>query len=275
MMVARLRAATILLCGLLVLAGCKVELYSGLGQEEANEIVALLLETGIAAEKRADAAETLAVFVDEQHFATAVRLLRARGLPRQSFDTIDRVFSGEGIVSSPTEERARLIYALGQELSRTVSAIDGVLTARVHVVLPTQDSRRGDTAAPSSAAVFVRHASDVDLSIHVPQIKTLVANAVPGLGYDSVSVALFPSSSDYVEIPTAELRDPGIFGIFSPQMAGLLGIGFLGGGLWLLVRQRGSDLMRGLRGFRGRAGRKTGYLPAEPDGRRASGVSQS
>jgi len=53
-----------------------------------------------------------------------------------------------------------MIYALSEELSRTVSEIDGVISARVHVVLPENDPLRRDLV-PSSASVFIRHDSSL------------------------------------------------------------------------------------------------------------------
>lgn len=49
-----------------------------------------------------------------------------------------------------------MAYAISQELSDTFSRIDGVLTARVHVVLGGTDQAT-DTRTLPSAAVFLRH----------------------------------------------------------------------------------------------------------------------
>ena len=84
-----------------------------------------------------------------------------------------------------------MIFALSQELSRTVSEIDGVLSARVHLVLPENDPLR-QQLVPSSASVFIRHRSDAAVGNLVPQVKMLVANGVAGLSYDKVSVILVP-----------------------------------------------------------------------------------
>ena len=90
-----------------------------------------------------------------------------------------------------------MIFALSQELSRTVSEIDGVVSARVHLVLPENDPLR-QQLLPSSASVFIRHRPDMPIGELVPQVKMLVANGVAGLSYDKVSVILVPAQPQTV-----------------------------------------------------------------------------
>jgi type III secretion protein J len=200
------RALTLGLC--MLLAACKVELHSGLDERNANEIMAILLKNGISVSREIAKDDTLTVLVEEKSFAEAVDILQAHSLPRQKFDDLCSVFTGEGMISSPMEDRARLICALSQELSRTISEIDGVMSARVHVVLPENDIGRSN-AKPSSASVFIRHHEDAPIDKLSPQIKMLVANGIEGLVYDKVSVAMVPvvspvqiatSSNDYVSV---------------------------------------------------------------------------
>lgn len=187
------RALPPLLAALLLLGGCKAELHRGLSEVEANEIVAVLLRAGIPASRSVEKAGTLTVAVDDGRFADAVELLRGHGLPRRQHATVTDIFKGDGLVASPTEERARYIYALSEGLAGTIAQIDGVLSARVHIVLPETDALRRDPA-PSSAAVFIRHAPGAAVGDAVPQIKMLVANAVSGLSYDKVSVVVVPAA---------------------------------------------------------------------------------
>jgi len=115
------------------------------------------------------------------------------GLPRERYAKMGEIFRKEGLISSPLEERARYIWALSQEISSTLSQIDGVIKARVHVVLPER-SAGGDPSLPSSAAVFIKHKTGVNLEDSVAQIKRLVANSIPGLSGEKVSVILIASN---------------------------------------------------------------------------------
>jgi type III secretion protein J len=182
------RFALAVLCALTA-ASCKSDLYTNLDERHANEIVATLRQHGILADRSVGKGNRISVAVDESRFAEAVTVLDDNGLPREEFATLGEVFKRDGLVSSPVQERAQMIYALSQELSRTVSEIDGVLSARVHLVLPENDPLR-QQLVPSSASVFIRHSASAPLSDLVPQVKMLVANAVAGLSYDKVSVIL-------------------------------------------------------------------------------------
>lgn len=184
------RAALVVFC-LLALQACSVELYKGLDQRQANEIVATLMRHGIPAQRQPDKDGTITVSVQKGRFADAVAILDENGLPKQEFATLGEVFKRDGLVSSPVEERAAMIYGLSQELSRTISDIDGVLSARVHLVLPENDPLQ-QRLVPSSASVFIRHRASVPMNELIPQVKVLVANGIAGLTYDKVSVVLIP-----------------------------------------------------------------------------------
>jgi type III secretion protein J len=172
-------------------ASCKSDLYTNLDQQHANQIVAALRQHGIPAERSPGKGDRISVAVDESRFAEAVQVLNENGLPKSEFATLGEVFKKDGLISSPVQERAQMIFALSQELSRTVSEIDGVLSARVHLVLPENDPLR-QQLIPSSASVFIRHRASAPINDFVPQVKMLVANGVAGLSYEKVSVILVP-----------------------------------------------------------------------------------
>lgn len=171
-------------------SACKVELYSNLHEQEANEMLALLLRHGISSEKLAGEENRYNLHVDESKLAESVELLKQLGYPRNQFESMGQVFKKEGLISSPLEERIRFIYALSQEISQTISQIDGVVTARVHIVLP-ENNPLSDSLTPASASVFVKYREEANVGSSVPQIKKLVTNSIEGLSYDKVTVAMF------------------------------------------------------------------------------------
>lgn len=182
--------AAVLLCA--VLAGCKVGLYSNLNEQEANEMLAALTAQSLSASKEREGEAGWQLQVEEGDLGRALDVLRANGLPHDRFVSMGDMFQKQGLVSTPSEERMRYIHALSQELSQTLNQIDGVVAARVHVVVPASDPL-SEKVRPSSAAVFIKHQPDTDLRLLVPMVKDLVAHSIEGLAHEQVSLSLFPA----------------------------------------------------------------------------------
>lgn len=229
----------------LLLGGCsKQELYGQLSERQANEMVAVLQAANIDATKETRDGK-FSVLTASGKFPQAVRELSAKGYPRESYDSMGKVFKKEGFVSSPLEERARLLHAMSQEIANTLNSIDGVVTARVHLVVPEKHPLM-DKAQPAAAAVFIKHRADRDLSGQVTQIKALVVNSIEGLAYDNVTVALFPAEAAPLEgtkpaaAPVASAPQQAALGAL-PLLFGTAGgtVALAGGGL-LWWRRRSS-----------------------------------
>lgn len=164
-----------------VLAGCSesVELHRQLSEQEANEVIAELADKQIRAQK-IPAKDGVVVRVRVNDISRAVRTLEAVGLPKVARSTLGDIFRKEGVISTPLEERARYIYALSQELEATLSNIDGVIVARVHVVLPERVAP-GEPVQPASASVFIKHDPRLDPDNIQPRVRRMVASSIPGM----------------------------------------------------------------------------------------------
>ena len=185
---------------LALLAACREPMFSDLAEADANEIVAALRDHGIGAAKVPGAEHRWGLEVDSDDFPRAVQVLKENGLPRPSHASIGELFRKEGLVSTPSEERIRFVFAQQQELESTLSRIDGVVSARVHVVMPQNDPL-ADTPRPASASVFIKHRADVDLTASVPQIKALVARSIESLPHENVTLSLFPARGGQAAAP--------------------------------------------------------------------------
>ncbi len=224
-----LMAAT---AALVLLTGCKSEVYQGLTESQANAMMAVLLKNGIEAEKTA-VKDGYTLSVENDRIAQTLELMRTNNLPRDPHENMGEVFAAKGMISSATEEKARMTYALSQELAETFSQIDGVLTARVHVVLGSEDLGTGKST-PASAAVFLRHNPDSIAPNLVARIKVLTANAVPGLKQESVSVMLVPVR-ETISTPILENAAQGSNDrtyLWAGLILFLLSLPGLGGALW-------------------------------------------
>ena len=175
---------------LLLLCGCKVELYSGLPEREANDIVSTLRMNAIQSHKEARKDDLFAIYVEDSQFAEAVQLLRAQGHPRRKRANLAELFQPSGLVPTPFEERVRYIYGLSQEIAHTISLFEGVMDTRVHVVLPEEASGRKHEG---KASVYVKYDQKINFNILIPRVKKLVSDGVDGVSYENVEILASPT----------------------------------------------------------------------------------
>ena len=220
----------------LLLAACSgQELYTGVSEAEANDMVAVLMTAGIHADKAAAEKESWSVSVASGDFPRAVQVLQANGLPRTKYESMGDVFKKENFATSELSEHARLVYALSEELSDTISRYDGVVDARVHVNLPEKPVL-GSEVVPGSASVFVKYRPGFNVRSQTAAIKTLVSNGVEGLAYDRVSVVM----TEAAPMPTPPATDwAGVLVSLLGWLAALAGLAVLAVVGWTRWRARG------------------------------------
>jgi type III secretion protein J len=205
--------------------------------------------------------KTWTITVDKDSLGPALSVLRANGLPSQSHANLGEMFKKDGLISTPTEERVRFIHGVSQELTGTLSTIDGVVTARVHVVLPNNDPL-AEHVKPSSASVFIKHRAEVNVALLVPAVKNLVVRSVEGLTYENVNVTLVAST-------------PALRGAVAPKqtsVAGVIGVALAVAivmaavGTAVLAKLRPAWLPQPVRGWIDRlAARGAGRREPEPE----------
>jgi type III secretion protein J len=207
-----------------MLAGCgKEDLYTNVTESDANTMLGLLIARGISATKRPVKENLFAVAVPRDQFASAVDILKWYGIPKETFEGIGEMFPKTGLVSSPSEERIRFMHALAGNISEMLSNIDGVITARVILVLPSNDPYTNKNN-PASASVFLKIRPGFDTTTQIPQIKQLVMNSVEGLNYDKVAVTLVRSDEVDFFNPMKSFNSAGkVLGIsVNPESRGAL-----------------------------------------------------
>lgn len=197
------RRTLMLFASVILLSGCQEVLYSELTEADANEMVALLVLSGIPADREKDKDKMYSVLVDGDDIALAVTVLKNSGLPREKFASLGEIFGDPGVVGTPFEERVRFAYATNEELSHTITQIKGIETARVHVVIPPEE-RFGKSSEPARASVAIFHDRSFAPSEYSGRIKTMVAFAVPGLEIENVSTSFFLTPGFVVQ-PSIEL----------------------------------------------------------------------
>lgn len=156
-------------------------LYSGLDASHAGEIVEELDQRGVEYEIRG-----AAIFIPERD-RDAVRIALAKdGLPRQAVQGYELLDDVNGF--SVTSEMYNATYwrAKEGELTRTILAIPGVSSARVHIGASLRSGFSRSQASPT-ASVTVATSTTMNKS-QAEAIQYLVALAVPGLRPEEVAV---------------------------------------------------------------------------------------
>ncbi len=195
------------------LQSCKKQLYTGLSEQDANAMMAILLQNNIKVSKTIDSEGLHAITIDTDQLPAAVNLLKQNGYPKEAYQSMGELFKKEGLISSPLEERVRFIYALSQNVEETLSQIDGVITARVHVVIP-ENNPFAEEIKPASASVFIKYRPESGIKDNKSDIKLIVEKSIEGLSYDKVSVVMLPGQK-YEGSYTKEESGYGIFSFLS------------------------------------------------------------
>jgi type III secretion protein J len=225
-------------CVLLVtsLLACSTPIRHGLDEPAANEVMAALERAGIAADKGREetaGASTFVVRVSDDDAVRALDLLHTLGLPRGHRTGFAEVYAQPSLVPTTTEERARYVQALSGEIERTLESIDGVVGARVHLVMAEVDplSVDGKPRVPAQAAVLLKTHAGLPI-IKEGDVQKLVAGSVPGLAPAGVAVVVTPvPDSAASALPPLEVVGPLRM---APGSRSLL-LAALGGGVALLM----------------------------------------
>ena len=158
-------------------------------------MLALLLQNDVRGDKIPGKDNVFSLEVDESDIEQAIIILKNQGYPREVFSGVGTVFKQESRIASQLEQQARLNFALTQDLSHTLSQIDGVLAARVHVpIVPQNITGRDEGSNSQSAAAFIKYDERFDLESLVPHIKGLLSKGLNNVKYSNISVVLVPIS---------------------------------------------------------------------------------
>ena len=159
-------------------------LYPGLPEAEKASVVEALNGSGIQATIDGTSGE---IMVPTADYHRARFALAAKGLP-QSVPDADRVLSDLPMGASKALETARLRQAQELELSRSISEISTVTSARVHLALAEKSAFLRDSHPPRASVFVTLAAGRVLDSGQVEAIVHLVSSSVPGMARSDVTV---------------------------------------------------------------------------------------
>ena len=187
----------------------RTTLYAGLPEAEKSRVLEALTNSGVSVTLDPVTGDVL---VPTQNYHSSRMTLAAQGLPATAatgYEQLDSIQMG----SSRSVEAARLKQSQELELARSISEIDMVLSARVHLALPDKEVFVRQQAEPTSS-VFLQLARGRSLGrSKVEAITHLVSASIPNLSKENVSVVdqngnLLSSSngSDEARLSDAQLE---------------------------------------------------------------------
>ena len=160
-------------------------LYNDLSSTDSSAIAAKLEEQQIKYHISEDGSR---VTVEDTDVGRARMLLAEAGLPNGGSLGYELFDNQSGFGTTNDIVNLNKVRALEGELSRTISSLDSVRSARVHLVLPERKlfSRESRTAS-ASVALGLRPGAQLN-SDQIMAIQSLVASAVPELKPEKVSL---------------------------------------------------------------------------------------
>ena len=162
----------------------RTTLYAGLPEAEKSRVIDALKNSGVDVSLDPVTGDVL---VPNGSYHSSRMTLAAQGLPASAasgYEQLDSIQMG----SSRSVEAARLKQSQEVELARSISEIDMVMSARVHLALPDKEVFVRQQAEPT-ASVFLQLARGRSLgSSKVEAITHLVSASIPNLTKENVSV---------------------------------------------------------------------------------------
>lgn len=189
------RVVAVLLVALLALGGVffarwvaqptYAPLFSNLASTDASAIVDELTAQGVTYQLT-DGGGTVMVPKDQVY---AMRLaMSGKGLPAGK-TTGYALLDKEGVTTSDFQQQVKYQRAVEGELSSTLTAMDGISTAVVHLAMPKEDVFADEDGKPT-ASVLVGLEPGVKLSAaQVTAITHLVSSSVQGMSPEDVTLA--------------------------------------------------------------------------------------
>ncbi len=158
-------------------------LFTDLSYEDSSAIVKELERQSVSYELRNDGA---IVMVPKDRVARLRMSLAGEGLPKGGGVGYEIFDKSDALGTTSFIQNINNLRALEGELARTIRAIDRVVAARVHLVLPERPLFSRDKVEPSASIVLkVRGTLEQQ---QVRAIRHLVASAVNGLKPQRVSI---------------------------------------------------------------------------------------
>lgn len=161
-------------------------LFSGLGPEEAQQIVSKLQEDGVDFKYQGEST----ILVKKDVLDVTKAKLVQEGYPKSGF-TYDTFTENAGMMTTDSDKRTYKLYELQDRISSTIRLFENVKDAKVTIALGEEskyaldDEEKQDSSA---TAVVTMKDGGSPTEDQAAAIQRLVAKSVPGMELDQVAV---------------------------------------------------------------------------------------
>ncbi|MGH1378191.1 MAG: flagellar basal-body MS-ring/collar protein FliF [Alphaproteobacteria bacterium] len=160
-------------------------LYTDLSSIDSGAVATKLEESQIPYEISSDGSRIL---VPGDEVGRARMLLASEGLPNGGSVGYELFDKQSGFGTTNFVQNINQVRALEGELARTISSLDNIRSARVHIVLPQRQKFSRETRAPSASVVLGVNSGSVVDRQQIVSVQSLISSAVPSLKSRNVSV---------------------------------------------------------------------------------------
>ena len=162
----------------------KALLYANLDLKEAGSITQALDQAGVKYEVKGDGSTIL---VPRDQVASTRLMLSSKGLPTAGSVGYEIFDQANSLGQTDFVQQLNRQRALEGELARTIRSLEGITSARVHLVLPKRQLFEEQAEQPS-ASVNISVGGREPTAEQVLALQNLVAGAVPNMRPDRVTV---------------------------------------------------------------------------------------
>lgn len=160
-------------------------LYGNLSDQEMLEISSSLDQAGIRYDINASSSS---IMVEGGRLHDARMRLAGSGLPKGSGSGYELLDKEQGFGTSQFIETARYQRAIEGELSRTISSVNNIQSARVHLAIPKQSAFVRNRKRASASVMLNLYQGRALSNEQASSIAHLVASSVPALEMEDVTV---------------------------------------------------------------------------------------
>lgn len=162
-------------------------LFTGLSQEEAQQVVNLLQDQGIDYRYNSNDG---AIRVPEASVEQTRARLVSQGYPKSGF-TYDMYLNNTGLMTTESDKEQITLYELQDRLGATIRLFEGVQDAKVTIVLEERQRYVLDdnTGQEGSGSVVITMQNGNSLTAEKAQaVKNLISHSVKGVNFTNVRV---------------------------------------------------------------------------------------